>query len=128
DVGVQAEIDLRLELGLHPHVGALDVAPIVWRCSDERGHALATALVLADRLGTEVGLPVFLYGELAGGRTRASLRRGGVAELRRRVCDGELKPDFGPHQVDPAVGATLVAPRPPLVAFNAELAPPASLD
>ena len=47
----------------------------------DRGAACAEALVLADRLAAEVGLPVFLYGVLAGGRTRASLRRGGPAEL-----------------------------------------------
>ena len=34
--------------------------------------------MLADALGRE-GLPVYLYGALAGGRTRAELRRGGPA-------------------------------------------------
>jgi glutamate formiminotransferase/glutamate formiminotransferase/formiminotetrahydrofolate cyclodeaminase len=69
---------------------------------------------------------VFLYGELTQGRTRAELRRGGPERLARRIADGELTPDFGPHQLDPARGAVLVAARPPLVAFNVELAPPAT--
>lgn len=122
------QIDLRREPGLHPHVGALDVAPIVYLDDADRGAAIATALVLGDRLGGELGVPVFLYGELAGGRTRASLRRGGVRELARRVAEGELKPDFGPASVAESTGATLVAARPPLVAFNVELAPPATVD
>jgi glutamate formiminotransferase len=121
------QIDLRSEPGMHPHVGALDVAPIVYLDDADRGAAIATALVLADRLGCE-GLPVFLYGELAAGRSRASLRRGGVGALARRVSERELRPDFGPRRVDLRSGATLVAARPPLIAFNAELAPPATVE
>jgi glutamate formiminotransferase len=121
-------VDLRAHDGLHPHVGAVDVAPIVWLEEEERGAACAEALVLADRLGAELGLPVFLYGVLAGGRTRAELRRGGVEALARRVREGELRPDFGPGRVDPRHGATLVGARGPLVAFNVELAPPAGVE
>jgi glutamate formiminotransferase/glutamate formiminotransferase/formiminotetrahydrofolate cyclodeaminase len=64
---------------------------------------------------------------LAGGRTRAELRRGGIAELTRRIAAGELCPDFGPPVPHPTAGVVLVAARPPLVAFNLELAPPATL-
>jgi glutamate formiminotransferase len=84
--------------------------------------------VLADRLAEELGLPVFLYGILAGGRTRAELRRGGPAELDRRMAEGELTPDFGPRRLHPTAGAVLVAARPPLLAFNVELEPPATLE
>lgn len=125
--------------GEHPHVGALDVAPIVYLQKGARGAAYAEALVLADRIGHELGVPVFLYGELAGGRTRAELRRGGVHGLARRMADAHdgaegrasfehLRPDFGPAQVHPTAGATLVAAREPLVAFNLRLSSPASLD
>ncbi|HEV7751634.1 MAG TPA: hypothetical protein VGO71_08825 [Baekduia sp.] len=120
-------IDLRSERGLHPHVGALDVAPVVFLDEARRGAACAEALTLAERLGEEAGLPVFLYGLLAGGRTRADLRRGGIATLTARIAAGELHPDFGPATPHPTAGAVLVAARPPLVAFNLELAPPATL-
>jgi glutamate formiminotransferase/glutamate formiminotransferase/formiminotetrahydrofolate cyclodeaminase len=113
--------------GEHPHVGALDVAPIVYLEESSRGAACAQALVTADRIGHELAIPVFLYGELAGGRTRAQLRSGGVAGLARRIASGELSPDFGPAQLHPTAGATLVAARPPLVAFNLQLAPPATI-
>ena len=113
--------------GVHPRVGSIDVAPIVYLTDADRGAACAEALVLADRLAGELALPVFLYGSLGGGRSRAQLRRGGPAELARRMAAGELVPDFGPPRLHPGAGAVLVAARPPLVAFNVELAPPATL-
>jgi len=119
-------IDIRDGRGVHPHVGALDVAPIVYLDEPTRGAALAEALVVADRIGEELAVPVFLYGAIAGARARAELRRGGAQELARRVAAGELVPDFGPHTIHPSAGATLVAAREPLVAFNLELCPPAS--
>lgn len=123
-----ARIDLRRHDGLHPHVGALDVAPVVFLDAERRGAACAEALLAADLLGDELGLPVFLYGLLGGGRTRAELRRGGPAGLARRVAASDLVPDFGPHSLHPSAGAVLVAARPPLVAFNVELAGPAGVD
>jgi glutamate formiminotransferase / 5-formyltetrahydrofolate cyclo-ligase len=122
-----ARVDLRDPRGQHPHIGAIDVAPVVYLAEADRGAACAEALVAADRLGRELELPVFLYGILAGGRTRAELRRGGSAALARRIADGELKPDYGPGHLHPSAGAVLVCARPPLVAFNVELAPPADL-
>ena len=117
-------IDLTAHAGIHPNVGALDVAPFVYRTAGQRGDAVAAALAFAADLA-HMGVPVFLYGALAGGRTRAELRRGGPEALARRMAEG-LAPDFGPPQMHPTAGATLVAARPPLVAFNFELAPPAT--
>jgi glutamate formiminotransferase / 5-formyltetrahydrofolate cyclo-ligase len=111
-------IDLSRHEGVHPRVGAIDVAPIVYLTAEDRGAACAEALVLADRLGHELALPVFLYGALAGGRTRAELRRGGPHELQRRIDAGELAPDAGPRRLHRTSGAVLVAARPPLAAFN----------
>ncbi len=125
---VVRRIDLGRHVGIHPRVGAIDVAPIVYLDPADRGAACAEALVLADRLGEEVGLPVFLYGELAGGRARAELRRGGPARLAERIDADELRPDFGPRRLHPTAGAVLVAARAPLIAFNVELAPPATAE
>jgi glutamate formiminotransferase / 5-formyltetrahydrofolate cyclo-ligase len=119
-------VDLNRHEGIHPRVGAIDVAPIVYLDPADRGAASAEALVLGDLLGQELELPVFMYGELAHGRTRAELRRGGPAALARRIDADELRPDFGPRRLHPSAGAVLVAARPPLVAFNVELAPPAT--
>jgi glutamate formiminotransferase len=125
---VITEVDLSAHEGVHPRVGAVDVAPIIYLDDTDRGAAAAEALVLADSLATQLDLPVLLYGILAAGRTRAQLRRGGPDELQRRIEAGELRPDFGPRHLHPSAGAVLVAARPPLVAFNVELEPPATLE
>ncbi len=121
-----AHIDLREDRGSHPHVGALDVAPVVFLDAARRGAACAAALVAGEELG-RTGLPVFLYGDLAGGRSRAQIRRGGLPALAERVAAGEIAPDFGPARIDSRSGTVLVAARPPLVAFNVELAAPATV-
>jgi glutamate formiminotransferase len=124
------------QAGKHPHVGAVDVVPLVYLDAGARGTACAEALVVADRIAEELQVPVFLYGELSGAdpgspRTRAQLRRGGVAGLAARMRgagEGErVAPDFGPTRMHPSAGATLVAARPPLVAFNLQLAAGASV-
>lgn len=123
----QRRIDISDGRGQHPHVGAIDVAPIVHVDGATRGAACAEALLLGDLIAEHLRVPALLYGELSGGRVRAELRRGGPLALARRIESGELTPDFGPRRLHPTAGATLVAARPPLVAFNLELAPSASL-
>ncbi|MGH2911381.1 MAG: hypothetical protein ACRDJ3_02775 [Solirubrobacteraceae bacterium] len=115
-------------VGEHPHVGAVDVMPIVYLHPAQRGAACAQALVVAHEIGEHLSVPVLLYGDLAGGRTRAELRKGGVGALVARLRCGELQSDFGPSRLHPTAGATLVAAREPLVAFNLELAPPATVE
>jgi glutamate formiminotransferase / 5-formyltetrahydrofolate cyclo-ligase len=119
-------IDLRGHQGLHPHIGALDVCPVVWQTDDRHDDAVAAARQAAKGIAA-LGIPVFLYGELASSperRERAYFRQGGPAELTRRMEAGELEPDLGPHEPHPRAGATLVTAREPLVAFNVELDTP----
>src|SRR5436190_416705 len=83
-------IDLSAHDGLHPHVGALDVAPVVYLADQDRGAAIAEALTAATLIG-ELGIPVFLYGQLATQeecRERADVRRGGPVALRERIASG----------------------------------------
>ena len=117
-------IDMSKQDGAHPCIGALDVCPVVWLREDDRAAARDEALATARGIAVETGVPVFLYGELAAQeshRERAFFRAGGFVELRRRVDGGELRPDFGPGELHPTAGASLVTARPPLVAFNVEL-------
>jgi len=115
-------IDLRRHEGAHPRVGAADIVPLVPIEPADMERARETALEVAGRVGEELGLPVFLYGELSADRRGpAFFRRGGPGELQRRVDAGELRPDFGPFRLDQASGAVLVGARPPLVAFNVNL-------
>ena len=114
-------IDLRRQEGVHPCVGVADVLPIVAVRPEDMERTRACAQELARRIGAELELPVFLYGELAWGRRLPELRRGGPAELARRMESGELKPDFGPAKLDLRSGAALVSARAPLIAFNVNL-------
>jgi glutamate formiminotransferase / 5-formyltetrahydrofolate cyclo-ligase len=118
-------VDIAAHGGVHPHVGALDVMPVVYRSDAQRGPACAELLTAAARIGHELELPVLLYGELATKpehRERAWLREGGPAALARRIANGELAPDFGPARAHPTAGVVLAAARPPLIAFNVDLA------
>jgi len=118
-----AAIDMDAYRGAHPAIGALDVCPVVWFDPADREAARAEAVAAATRIG-ELGVPVFLYGELArdpGRAERAYFRNGGLAELWLRMESGELRPDFGPDEPHRTAGATLVTARPPLAAFNVEL-------
>jgi glutamate formiminotransferase / 5-formyltetrahydrofolate cyclo-ligase len=117
-------IDMRGHKGAHPCIGALDVCPVIWLREEDREAARDEALEAARGIAAQAHVPVFLYGELAqdpSRRERAFFRAGGLAELRRRVDAGELRPDFGPAELHPTAGATLVTARPPLAAFNVEL-------
>ena len=114
-------IDLRQHEGAHPRVGAADIVPVVPISPEDMPRARKTATTVARRIGDDIGLPVFLYGELAPGRGPAFFRRGGTEELQRRIDEGELKPDFGPERLDPSAGAVLVGARRPLIAFNVNL-------
>ena len=103
--------------------------PVVHLDDARRGAACAEALVVADLLGHELGaagLPLRRARRRPHAR-RAAPRRAGGARA-RGIAAGELRPDFGPARAHPTAGAVLVAARPPLVAFNVELAPPATLD
>jgi glutamate formiminotransferase len=114
-------VDLRDHEGVHPCIGAADVVPLVPLRPEDMERAQAAALRLARRAGEELGLPVFLYGELAPGRGPAFFRRGGREELQRRLDAGELAPDFGPPRLDERAGGVIVGARRPLIAFNVNL-------
>jgi glutamate formiminotransferase len=113
-------IDLRAHEGAHPRIGAADVVPVVPLRPLDLERAKAAALRLADRVG-ELGLPVFLYGELAPGRGPAFFRRGGTEELSRRLAGGDVEQDFGPGELHPTAGGVIVGARRPLIAFNVDL-------
>jgi glutamate formiminotransferase len=115
-------IDLRSQEGAHPRIGAADIVPIVPIRPEDAEQARESALELGRRVGEELALPVFLYGELAPGLGPAFFRRGGPEELQRRLDAGELAPDFGPPRLDERAGGVLVGSRPPLIAFNVNLA------
>jgi glutamate formiminotransferase len=114
-------IDLRRHEGAHPRIGAADVVPLVPIADGDMPRAREAGRELARRIGEELELPVFLYGELSRGLGPAFFRKGGPAELQRRIDEGELTPDYGPKQLDEGAGGVLVGARRPLIAFNVNL-------
>jgi glutamate formiminotransferase len=115
-------IDLGRHQGAHPRIGAADVVPFVFLRPEHESDARAAAVELADRISSELELPVFFYGRLTvDGREPAFFRRGGPERLQRRVEEGELSPDRGPNRLHPTAGAVLVGVRRPLIAFNVNL-------
>jgi len=112
-------IDLREHVGAHPRIGAADVVPVVAIDPADGERARECALLVAGRIGAELQLPVFLYGETGGGRGPAYFRHG---DLQERIDAGEVISDFGPTQLDLRAGGVIVGARRPLVAFNVNLA------
>ena len=100
-------IDLRRHEGAHPRIGAADVVPLVPLVPEDEGAARETALALAERVGDDLGLPVFFYGRLTEDRREpAFFRRGGPEELQRRIDSEELAPDRGPATPPPPSSST----------------------
>jgi glutamate formiminotransferase / 5-formyltetrahydrofolate cyclo-ligase len=119
-VRVAAErIDLRRHDGAHPRIGAADVVPIVPLRAEDLERARAAAALVGRRIGEELGLPVFVYSPPERGP--AFFRRGGPAELQRRLDAGELAPDYGPPRLNESAGGVILGARRPLIAFNVNL-------
>ena len=114
-------IDLRRHEGAHPRIGAADVVPLVPVEPADMPRAVRAARKVGELLAAELGLPVFLYGELGGGKGPSFFRRGGPEELQRRVDAGEVAPSFGPSALHESAGGVLVGARRPLIAFNVNL-------
>ena len=115
-------VDLRAHSGVHPRVGAVDVVPLVPFPHEDMELAKETARSVSARIGEELSLPVFHYGEIGDGRRPAYFRSGGLEALRTRIETGELVPDAGPSRIDPRSGVVIVGARRPLIAYNVELA------
>ena len=115
-------VDLRTHDGVHPRVGAADVVPVVPIAPEDLERAKRAAVAVAERVGNELGVPAFLYGAVGADRRPAFFRAGGPEALQQRIDAGDVTPDFGPSKLHKTAGAVLVGARPPLVAFNVDLA------
>jgi glutamate formiminotransferase len=111
-------IDLRLQRGVHPRLGALDVCPFVPH-EISMSSAVDAAHELGRCLAQELALPVYYYGRAALRRETEDLpaiRRGGLEALIRRI--DSLPPDEGPSVVSARRGVVCVGARDVLIAFN----------
>lgn len=115
-----ARIDLFHHRGAHPRLGATDVAPLVPIHNITLADCVDLACGLGQRIGEELGLPVYLYEAAATRPERQSLaqvRHGEFEALLREIELPERQPDYGPARVGPA-GAVIVGARPFLIAYN----------
>ncbi|HOV79296.1 MAG TPA: glutamate formimidoyltransferase [Bacillota bacterium] len=118
-------INLEQHRGEHPRIGATDVIPFV----PLEGVTMDECVELARELGREIGeklnIPVYLYEEAAARPERKNLsnvRKGEFEGLKETIQTDERRPDFGPARVHPTAGAVAVGARPPLIAYNINLA------
>lgn len=124
-IKVAAErIDMRFHRGEHPRIGATDVCPFI----PIRGVTMADCVEIARRVGArvggQIGIPVYLYGEAASTPARRNLpdiRQGEYEGLPERLRDPAWTPDFGPAEFVPRSGATVIGAREFLIAYNVNL-------
>lgn len=115
-------IDLSQHRGEHPRMGATDVVPFVPVRDLTMEDCAAIARQLAERVGRELEIPVYLYARAAARPERESLpaiRKGEFEGLRERIGkDPAADPDYGPRRIHPTAGVTAIGARPFLVAYN----------
>lgn len=117
-------IDMRTHHGEHPRMGATDVCPFVPISGVTMEEAAVLARALAERVGRELELPVYLYEAAQPDPARRRLpdiREGEYEGLERKLADPAWKPDFGPARFNPRSGATVIGARDFLVAYNINL-------
>ncbi|MBK7628284.1 MAG: glutamate formimidoyltransferase [Bacteroidales bacterium] len=117
-------IDMSKHHGAHPRMGATDVCPFIPVSGITMEETVSYARKVAERIGNELGIPVYCYENAAFRDNRknlASCRSGEYEGLRKKLSDPEWKPDFGPSLFNERSGATAVGARDFLVAFNVNL-------
>ena len=124
-------IDLTGHSGEHPRMGAADVVPFIPLEGATMEDCIALARQLGERVGRELGIPVFLYERAATRPDRenlADVRRGEFEGLRDDIGrTPQRTPDFGPSAVHATAGAVAIGARPFLVAYNVYLGPASNL-
>jgi len=117
-------IDMARHRGEHPRMGATDVCPFVPMRGATMEDCVAIAERLGRRVGDELGIPVFLYGEAAKRPDRRRLpdiRKGEYEALPAKLADPDFAPDFGPARFHAKSGATAIGAREFLIAWNLNL-------
>jgi len=117
-------IDMRQHKGEHPRMGATDVCPLIPIAGISMEETAVWARRLAEKVGTELQLPVYLYEAAQPDKSRSNLsiiRAGEYEGFFKKIKTPEWKPDFGPAEFDARRGATVIGARDFLVAYNVNL-------
>ncbi len=117
-------IDMSRHSGEHPRMGATDVCPLIPVANISMKETVQWARQLAERVGTALDLPVYLYESAASRPERqnlATIRAGEYEGLPDKIVQPDWKPDFGPARFDAKRGATVIGARDFLIAYNVNL-------
>lgn len=117
-------IDMSEQAGVHPRIGATDVCPLVPLQGMTMEEADYYARQLGERVGKELGIPVYLYEHSAKQNHRRALpdiRKGQYEGFAEKMKQPDWAPDYGPLIFIPSSGATVIGARDILVAFNISL-------
>lgn len=118
------KIDMRQHKGEHPRMGATDVCPLIPVQGVSLEETVIYAKQLGERVGKELGIPVYLYEAAASAEHRknlASIRSGEYEGLEEKMKGEAWKPDYGPVQFNAKSGATVIGARDFLIAYNVNL-------
>ena len=117
-------IDMRKHTGAHPRMGATDVCPLIPVADISMDEVVEYAKKLGERVGKELGIPVYLYEYAQQNAARKNLsviRAGEYERFFMKIKEPDWKPDFGPDEFPGKSGATVIGARDFLVAYNVNL-------
>lgn len=117
-------IDMKNQKGEHPRIGATDVCPLIPISGISIEECIQLSKKLAERVGSELGIPVYLYEHAAASPQRknlADIRKGEYERLSEKIKLPEWKPDYGPTIFNSKSGATVIGVRDFLIAYNVNL-------
>jgi glutamate formiminotransferase/formiminotetrahydrofolate cyclodeaminase len=117
-------LDMSKHKGSHPRMGATDVCPFVPVTGVTTEQCIELSKEVAERVGGELGIPVYLYEKSASKPERenlAKIRQGEYEALEEKLKKPEWKPDFGPAKFNAKAGATVIGVREFLIAYNINL-------
>lgn len=117
-------IDMSKHSGEHPRMGATDVCPLIPISGISMEDTVVYAKKLAEMVGKDLEIPVYLYEEAASSPERknlANIRSGEYEGLSKKILTPEWKPDYGPASFNAKSGATVIGARDFLVAYNVNL-------
>ncbi|MDZ4795714.1 MAG: glutamate formimidoyltransferase [Bacteroidota bacterium] len=117
-------IDMSKHKGEHPRMGATDVCPLIPIANISMEETAKFAQRLAERVGKELQIPIYLYESAQPDKSRNNLsviRAGEYEGFFKKIKQPEWKPDFGPAKFDAKRGGTVIGARDFLVAYNINL-------
>lgn len=117
-------IDMSKHTGEHPRMGATDVCPLIPVAGISMEETAAWSVKLAERVGKELGIPVYLYEDAQQDKERSNLsviRAGEYEGFFKKIKEPQWKPDFGPAEFPAKSGATVIGARDFLIAYNVNL-------